>query len=275
VARSLAAQDGAIPAVAGRLEPDPERGVFETLLIVDGTPIELDAHLERIAFAVHALFGAELPPELPDLARAHSAGHELGRLRMAVSRDEERRLGLEFDAAAVGPELVLPSWERAVDLVAIAITGGLGPFKWTDRRLLDRATAGLGPGALPLAVDERGAVLEASRANVFALSGEALATPPLDGRILPGIARARAIEAALAAGVEVRETELAVGDLIEAGEVFLTGSVRGIEPACSLDGAPLRPPGKVAGLLARALGERWLDRPALPRPGRRPAHRSR
>jgi para-aminobenzoate synthetase / 4-amino-4-deoxychorismate lyase len=247
-----------------RLEPDPERGVFETLLIVDGAPIELDAHLDRIGFAVHALFGAELPRELPDLIGVHCAEHALGRLRVTVSRDRDGRLGVELVAAAVDPEIVLPSWDRAVDLVPIALSGGLGPFKWADRRLLDRATAGLGPRALLLAVNEHGAVLEASRANVFALTGDALATPPLDGRILPGIARARTIEAARAAGVEVRETDLSVEDLIEAGEVFLTGSVRGVEPARSVDGAPLRPPGEIAGLLARALAERWLDRAAAP-----------
>ena len=76
------------------------------------------------------------------------------------------------------------------------LAGGLGEHKWVDRSLLDEAQAALPAGALPLIVDADGAVLEASRANLFAVRDGALFTPPLDGRILPGVTRARVIEIA-------------------------------------------------------------------------------
>ncbi len=52
----------------------------------------------------------------------------------------------------------------------------------------------------------------------------------------------RVLEIAGALGIETREEPLARDDLLAADEVFLTGSVRGIEPAASLDGhtAPRR-----------------------------------
>jgi len=123
--------------------------------------------------------------------------------------------------------------------VSHVVPGGLGEHKWVDRSLLDEAQAGLPGDVLPLVVDSDGAVLEASRANVFVVHDGALHTPPLDGRILPGITRARLIERAAAAAIPVHERALSRDDLLAADEVFLTGSVRGIELATSLDGIAL------------------------------------
>jgi para-aminobenzoate synthetase/4-amino-4-deoxychorismate lyase len=100
-------------------------------------------------------------------------------------------------------------------------------------------------------------VLEASRANVFAIEDGVLVTPAADGRILPGIARARAIETAGALGFEVREERLDVQRLLAGGEAFLTGSVRGIEPVRSLGEAELAPPGEVLGELAAEIRRVW------------------
>ncbi|HEY6397797.1 MAG TPA: chorismate-binding protein, partial [Solirubrobacteraceae bacterium] len=43
--------------------PDPAHGVFETVLIEDGVAVLLDAHLERLAASVRALYGIELAPD--------------------------------------------------------------------------------------------------------------------------------------------------------------------------------------------------------------------
>jgi para-aminobenzoate synthetase/4-amino-4-deoxychorismate lyase len=118
---------------------------------------------------------------------------------------------------------------------------------------------------VPLLVDKGDEVLEASRANVFAVEGETLLTPPADGRILPGVTRARAIEAAAALGIDVREEPLTRERLRRAGEAFLTGSIRGVEPVGSIDGAGLRPPGDAASSLAAELRRAWMgggERPA-------------
>ena len=86
-------------------------------------------------------------------------------------------------------------------------------------------------------------MLEASRANVCVIEEEVVITPPPIGRILPGVARARALETARSLGIEVREESLRLERLIAAREAFLTGSVRGMEPIRVLDGATLDPPG--------------------------------
>jgi para-aminobenzoate synthetase / 4-amino-4-deoxychorismate lyase len=146
---------------------------------------------------------------------------------------------------------------EAVSLGHLQLAGGLGEHKWADRSLVEEAQTGLPDGALPLIVDEDGAVLEASRANVFTVHGGRLLTPPLDGRILPGVTRMRVLRSAETLGVEAREEPLSRDDLLTADEVFLTGSVRGIEPAGSLDGDPLAGGGPIAERLAAELRRAW------------------
>ncbi|HST34585.1 MAG TPA: aminotransferase class IV [Solirubrobacteraceae bacterium] len=242
--------------------PDPSRpdrtiGLFETLLVLDGSPIELDAHLDRLGSSVRELFGAELPPGTRKLLRERASVLTVGRLRLTVVPREDGSLGTAVVAAAVDPNDLFPPWERAVALRALVLPGGLGAHKWADRERLAATEASEAAGTVPVVLDVGGEVLEASRANVFAIEDGALVTPAADGRILPGIARARAIETAGALGFEVREERLDVQRLLAAGEAFLTGSVRGIEPVRSLDEAELAPPGEVLGELAAEIRRVW------------------
>ncbi|MEX2413832.1 MAG: aminotransferase class IV, partial [Thermoleophilaceae bacterium] len=185
----------------------------------------------------------------------------LGRLRLAVAPDARGGLDVSATVATVDSAIVFPPLEEAPELVPVTIAGGLGSHKWADRRLVEAAAARAGEGAtegagtLPLIVDQDGSVLEAERASVFAVIDGALFTPPDDGRILPGVTRARVSELARGLGLEVREAGLSLAALADASEVFLTGSVRGIEPVRTT-GAP-----SVTERLATELRSRWL-RPA-------------
>lgn len=237
--------------------PDPSAGLFETLLVVDGRPVELDAHLRRLASSLELLGSPPPPADLPSIAFARCRGLALGRLRLTVA-PHGGGMRAAAHAEPVEAGLVFPAWDRGAELRPLPLDRGLGPFKWADRKALDRASRSLGERELPLIVDRERRVLEASRANVFAVAKGVLFTPPADGRILPGIARARTIEAAVGAAVEVREAGLTVDELRAADEVFLTGSVRGVEPARSIAGAPLPRPGAVSATVARALRDRWL-----------------
>ncbi len=239
--------------------PDPQRGVFETLLVAGGRPAELEAHLARMDASLRELYGAELAADAAELAHAEAAGLGLGRLRLTAT-PHDGGITLEAQAEPVEPTSVFAMAGSSVNLRSHVLPGGLGPHKWADRDLLEAVEAGVPEGAVALLVDADGTVLEASRANVFALRDGALVTPPDNGRILPGVTRAAVIEAAREAGREVREEPLALAELAAAEEVFLTSSVRGIEPAGSLDGAAL-PKGDSGALLAAALRRRRLTRP--------------
>lgn len=264
--------------------PDPTRGIFETLLVADGRAVELDAHLARLAASARELFGppamarivgparalvearaAELArpdDELPPGASTRPVvpGPALARLRLTLAPDERGALDLTAVTAEVDPRTVFPLAERGVALAPVTVAAGLGRHKWADRRLLEQAADAL-DGRMPLIVDRDGMVLEAERANVFALRGEVLLTPPDDGSILPGIARDRAIAAAREIGIEVQELPIGLDELCRADEVFLTGSVRGIEPVTSVAGQAtpsVRADGPLAARLASILRRRWL-----------------
>jgi para-aminobenzoate synthetase/4-amino-4-deoxychorismate lyase len=236
--------------------PDPRQGVFETLLVVEGRAVEIEAHLERLAAGLADLCGGEPPAETR--ARIDAAAKEiaLGRLRLTVLPGDGDRLEIVTAASEVEPEAVFPPWERGASLRSFTVEGGLGAHKWSDRSVLTPAEAG--DGTLTLLLDADGTVLEAARANVFCAAGGELATPPTDGRILPGIARARTLEIAAELAIEVREQRLTLADLLAADEVFLTGSVRGIEPVRRIDGTELVTRGGLTARLGGELRRRWL-----------------
>jgi len=236
--------------------PDPARGVFETLLVVAGEAVELGPHLERLAASLAALYGAALPGDLEAEVTGRARRLRLGRMRIDVAPGAEPRAALATEE--VDPADFFPAWERGAQLHSRPCVGGLGRHKWADRRPLE----GAGEGQVPLLLDRGEEVLEASRANVFAVVGQVLITPAADGRVLPGIARAGAIAAAREAGIEVSEGRLTRARLLAADEVFLTGSVRGVEPARSLDGVALPAPTEVSRRVGAGLRRRWLAAPA-------------
>jgi len=201
--------------------PDPGLGVFETVLVEHGRPIGLEQHLARLAASMSALYGAALPRTL--LAGAQAAAAEradLERARMRVLADPDGSVRI-----SVSPAVVRAADGPAV-LVPFALPGGLGAHKWRDRRLLDALAAAAG-GRVPLLVDTDGAVLEASYANVWIAEGEALLTPPADGRILPGSTRS----GLLATEPGAREEAFDLARLARADGVLLTSSISGRHPA--------------------------------------------
>lgn len=250
--------------------PDPARGVFETLLVARGLPVELGAHLERLGASARELYGVGVPDAADELSRERAAGVELGRLRLTLTPAAAGAPpSVEATVQPVGRPTVLPGWELALDLRTVRAGGWRGAHKWADRRALEALDARAAPEAA-LLVDGDGSVLETTRANVFAVGPDGvLRTPPLDGRVLPGIARARVAELARAAGVELREERLTVRRLLAARELFATGSVRGVEPIRSLDGAAIGEPGTGRGpvttALAGELRRAWLGEPVAAR----------
>ena len=217
----------------------------------------LERHLERLTRSARELFGAEPPPELRADAVAACASIALGRLRIDLEVGERGTLGWRTKATPIDPADFFPPWERGAALRGVPAPDWAGAHKLADRGWLERREGELGE-QVPLLLGADGAALEAARANVFAVFDGALATPPVDGRILPGTARAATLALADEIGIEADERPLSVDDLRRSGEVFLTSSVRGIRPARWLDGEEL-PGHATTARLAAELRRRWLD----------------
>jgi para-aminobenzoate synthetase/4-amino-4-deoxychorismate lyase len=233
------------------------RSLYETLLVLEERPVALERHLGRMERSARDLFDATLPPELAADSVAACAGIVLGRERIEVDFDEAGEATWRAQATPIDPEEFFPPWDRGAVLCSVEAPQWSGAHKLADRSWLERKEAELGP-AVPLLLGTDGTVLEAGRANVFAVIDGTLATPTLDGRILPGTARAATVELAGALGIEVAAGPLTPEDLHNSGEVFLTSSVRGIRPARSLDGKPL-PHHATTDRLATELRRCWIE----------------
>jgi para-aminobenzoate synthetase / 4-amino-4-deoxychorismate lyase len=212
--------------------PDPAAGVFETVRVERGAALFLADHLGRLRASVHALYGAELRDEL-DACAADALGtapdDAARRLRVVAAPSSEAAVRLEASLAPLGPV----AERTAVSLRTWTVPGGLGAHKWIDRQGVDAAAQRL--GATPLIVEPGAEVLEAGWGNVWALEGTRLVTPPADGRILPGVTRARLLGLAGELGLEAAEERLSLERLARADAILLTSSLR------------LAVPGRLAG----------------------------
>ncbi|HEX3362690.1 MAG TPA: aminotransferase class IV [Solirubrobacterales bacterium] len=241
--------------------PDPARGLFETLLVADGRAVRAAAHLDRLEASAHEVFGQGLPAELPESIRHAASPLELGRMRIDLLPEgsgDPPALRFEIKAEPIDPAIFFPARADGADVRTVRHPGWAGAHKWADRDWLEAREAELDE-VVPLILTPDDDVLEAGRANVFAVTDGALATPPADGRILPGTARAATLELAADLGIPTAERPLYLADLQQADDLFLTSSLRGIRPVRSLDGAPLTKSDPVVERLATALRSRWLD----------------
>jgi len=228
------------PRVDRGAASDPSRGVFETVLVERGRPLNLDAHLARLDASVRAIFGTTVRAGLEEAVHRRVAGlHGHQRLRIeAVPTEGDVQVNL------TASELVATasSWR----LTPRVLPGGHGEHKWVNR---DRLASS--DGAELLLIDDDGSVLETARANLFVVLDDGLHTPALDGRILPGTMRAQVLDRASELGIPVFQRRLATADLRAATEVFVTNALRGIVPVSSCDGVGDWAPGPVATMLAR------------------------
>jgi D-alanine transaminase len=100
-----------------------------------------------------------------------------------------------------------------------------------------------------------GIAWEGTKANLFALSGGVVRTAPRGPRILPGVTRGAALEAAASLGFPIEERPLAVDELFSADEVFLASTTLWTYPLIEIDGRRVGDgrPGPVTARICDAL----------------------
>ncbi|HEY2694000.1 MAG TPA: aminodeoxychorismate lyase [Pseudonocardiaceae bacterium] len=234
-------------------------GIFETVLVVDGKPRELDLHLNRLARSASLL---ELPP--PDRAVWEA------RVRQVIDGwswpdSPEMALKLVYTRGidggdgtptgfALGMEIARKVRDQRRDGVAAVILE-----RGFDSGLAERAPwLLLGAKSLSYAVNmaanreaaRRGAdevifssadgiVLEGPTSNLILAKGRTLRTPPPNIGILPGTTQAGLFRAAERAGWSVKIESIGLDELTGADGLFLASSVRKVTRVHTLDGTAL------------------------------------
>lgn len=253
---------GAIPVDAGDRGLLLGDGVFETIGVFGRRPFALEAHLARLAAAAAEL-GFAVPlatveAAVLDLLGAMTPDH--GAIRVTVSRGAGPR-GLLPPAEARPVVLAtLAPWSpdmafQPVRLATVALrrneTSPLSRLKtlaYLDNVLALAEAKGAGADDA-LMLNTRGRVAGSAMANLFALVGGDLVTPPVGDGVRPGVMRALMIERA---GATERSLDLAE---IEAAPLFLTNSLRLLSPVAALDGRAHPPvPSRFEAMLREACG---------------------
>jgi branched-chain amino acid aminotransferase len=102
-------------------------------------------------------------------------------------------------------------------------------------------------------LNERGEVSECTAANIFAVRGDKVITPPLSSGCLEGVTRGILMEIASEAGTSVVEQTMRPEDLYSAEEVFVTSTNRNVIGVKEIAGRVIA--GGVMGEVTRKLDE--------------------
>lgn len=235
-------------------------GIFETVLGLGGRPFGWAEHWSRLQAGAEA-FGLALPSceeglgiacelllrngltgtsERARLRVTRTPGHflytavaevipaEPERVRIGRFVRNERSALVGLKAISYGENSLALAWGRSQGATEVLLPNTLGDW------------------------------CEGTWSNVFAVVEGEVLTPPLTSGCLPGVTRGRVIELACSQGLAVREVAKSVAWLGEAGELFLTSSLRGVRPVEELDGRPLAV-GRITAQLAQLLSEAELQ----------------
>jgi branched-subunit amino acid aminotransferase/4-amino-4-deoxychorismate lyase len=236
-------------------------GIYTTLRLYRGRPVDLAAHFHRLQTQAAEL---DLPLPLSEaefatiatrLARDNGLAKHDARLRITVSRggspDNPLPLaGLEsipptvlVTLAPLGTEL--QRWQtEGIPVVTLDPSFARGNFPTlktlnslaTLRALRQAAAVGCPEAIL---TDPAGCLLEGAVSNLFLVSADHLLTPLCRGGFLAGRTRERILAIAARENIEVRELSLDRQHLEAACEVFMASSVREVLPVVSIDGSPV------------------------------------
>ncbi len=247
-------------------------GVFSTMRIADGVLFAYERHWDRMrhdAALMRVPFPAApdwLRSRLQRLVEANSAWNAT--LRVAVVRN---RGGLfegpdqprDFDVIAFTTDL--NPWGSSVRLslkphgrYAQSEFAGVKVMSWAQNLAWYEEAHQRGFDEV-LLLNERGEVSECTSANIFAVHGSEVWTPPLSSGCLPGVTRALLLEELRVPGVTALEKTLLPRDLEGADQVFVTSSTRDFLPVASIEGLNVRSQGGLLEKLSRGFEDYRRD----------------
>jgi D-alanine transaminase len=115
-------------------------------------------------------------------------------------------------------------------------------------------------GAIDAILTRDGIAWEGTKANLFCVTNGVVRTAPNGPRILPGVTRLAALEAAARLGLPVEERPIPLEELFAAEEVFLASTTMWTYPLIEVDGKKIADgkPGKIARLLKQELWQEFI-----------------
>jgi branched-subunit amino acid aminotransferase/4-amino-4-deoxychorismate lyase len=222
-------------------------GVFESIRVLHGKPLFLDAHWARLVEGLKTL-QIEQPKNLDRhsmeryiLELVEKCELPSGRCRLTVFRDAPGYYRPKAHTGAFTLELkpvpqevytlnhqgltvdLYPDMRKTVNALAVHKTLGCQIYVMSSLWCMDRAQDDC------LLQNDRGNIIESSSGNIFIVSNGVLYTPALSDGCLGGVMRMQVINLAIENGIKVYECSLNPQNLLAADELFLTNATRGLQ----------------------------------------------
>ncbi len=228
-------------------------GVFETILMVDGQPAFLQAHLERLRSGVTALgIGADIIDTdvghiVRELAQRNGTARGMGSARITLTRGPGAR-GLAYamgendstmlitasayaPSAYAAPASLILSQHRRNEY---SLTARLKTTNYLDNILARQEAVSAGADEA-IMMNLSGRVACASAANIVMVQQQTIKTPPVEEGALPGIVRGVLLTHAETIGLEIAEEAINLEEL-STSALMLTNSLIGVRSARLLEG---------------------------------------
>lgn len=247
--------------------------VFTTALAHNGVVFRLDRHLSRL-FETVRMLGVRTDATPDALAGATAK-------LLATNALTEARVRITLTPGSVHcgepttlitasplPEYPHEWYEKGIGVVISSLRQGSAPPVYGCKtgcylpRILARQEAGSKGVEEALWFTEDNRLAEACTCNVFLVLDGEVFTPPTGTPVLPGVVREAVLELCRGLGVPAFDNRsLTIRELLDAQEVFLTGSCSGIRPVVRIErhGVGAEAPGPVTRWIMQAYRE-LLDR---------------
>jgi branched-chain amino acid aminotransferase len=225
-------------------------GVFSTLRVKDGVPFAWERHWARMERDAR-LLSVTMPEESGNIERlllqliaANSSPNCT--LRVVVVRNGGSMWAGPLPDGRASDVIALTAdskdWGDSVRLTvqpngrfAAGEFAGAKILSWGPNLVWAERAQQQGFDEVIL-LNEHGRVAECTSANIFAVAGNDVFTPPVSDGCLPGITREVLLQELRVPGVRILERSLSIADLETADEVCITSTTRDLLPVRAIDG---------------------------------------
>jgi branched-chain amino acid aminotransferase len=221
-------------------------GIFETIPIYNGVPYRLQDHLARLLKSADILYfpidqlNVKIPSIIQELIHKNNLSNSDSVIRITLTRGNSKR-GIDFDDETQSQLLItINSWERTF-LPPIKLTlssvmknesSPLSKIKSTNflDAILAKHQAKNNGFDDAVFLNSKEHITEATTSNIFIVKNKTLYTPPISDGVLPGITRLLVHEICNFLDISIQEISLSIADIYAADELFLSNSIKGIQP---------------------------------------------